>query len=94
MAFADVGKASDAVVGQVLQARRASLVSTIPSQAAIFNQNGLQAALVPAEGSDVARSIGLDDGASVDIRAGLKHGDHVILSPPANIANGMWVQER
>jgi len=35
----------------------------------------------------------LDNGATVDVRAGLKPGDHVIVSPPANIANGMRVQE-
>jgi len=31
------------------------------------------------------------NGATVDVRAGLKPDDHVILSPPANIADGMRV---
>ena len=40
------------------------------------------------------RRIGLelDNGASVEVRSGLKPGDHEILSHPANIANGIQVQ--
>jgi RND family efflux transporter MFP subunit len=77
-----------------LQARRQSPVITIPSQAVIFNQDGLQTAVV-SDGKAELRKIDLelDNGATVDVRAGLKPGDHVILSPPANIANGMRVQE-
>ena len=77
-----------------LQARRTSPVITIPSQAVIFNQDGLQAAVV-ADGKAELRKIGLavDNGATVEVQSGLKPGDHVILSPPANIANGMRVQE-
>ncbi len=77
-----------------LQARRSSHVITIPSQAVIFNQNGLQTAVV-SDGKVELRKIdlALDDGATVEVRTGLKPGDHVILSPPANIANGMRVQE-
>lgn len=77
-----------------LQARRVSPVITIPSQAVIFNQDGLQTAVV-SDGKVELRKIDLDldNGATVDVRAGLKPGDHVIVSPPANIANGMRVQE-
>jgi RND family efflux transporter MFP subunit len=77
-----------------LQVRRLSPVITIPSQAVIFNQDGLQTAVV-SDGKVELRKIDLelDNGATVEVRAGLKPGDHVILSPPANIANGMRVEE-
>jgi RND family efflux transporter MFP subunit len=77
-----------------LHARRLSPVITIPSQAVIFNQDGLQTAVV-SDGKVELRKIDLelDNGATVEVRAGLKPGDHVILSPPANIANGMRVEE-
>ncbi len=77
-----------------LQARRLSPIITIPSQAVIFNQDGLQTAVV-SDGKVELRKIDLelDNGATVDVRNGLKPGDHVILNPPANIANGMRVQE-
>ena len=77
-----------------LQVRRSSPVITIPSEAVIFNQDGLKIAVVSAGKVELREiDLDLDNGASVDVRAGLKAGDHVILSPPANIANGMRVQE-
>jgi RND family efflux transporter MFP subunit len=77
-----------------LQVRRSSPVITIPSEAVIFNQDGLEIAVVSAGKVELREiDLDLDNGASVDVRAGLKAGDHVILSPPANIANGMRVQE-
>jgi RND family efflux transporter MFP subunit len=77
-----------------LQVRRSSPVITIPSQAVIFNQDGLQTGVV-SDGKVELRKIDLelDNGATVEVRTGLKPGDHVILSPPASIANGMRVQE-
>jgi RND family efflux transporter MFP subunit len=77
-----------------LQVRRPNAVITIPSQAVIFNQDGLKIAVV-SEGKVELRKIDLefDSGATVEIRAGLKAGERVILSPPANMADGMRVQE-
>jgi RND family efflux transporter MFP subunit len=77
-----------------LQVRRSSPVITVPSQAVIFNQDGLKIAVV-SDGKVELHKIDLDvdNGASVDVRAGLKAGDHVILSPPASIADGMHVKE-
>jgi RND family efflux transporter MFP subunit len=77
-----------------LQVRRPNAVITIPSQAVIFNQGGLRIAVV-SDGKVELRKIDLesDSGATVEIRAGLKAGDHVILSPPANVADGMRVHE-
>jgi RND family efflux transporter MFP subunit len=77
-----------------LQVRRPNPVITIPSQAVIFNQDGLKIAVV-SDGKVELRKIDLefDSGATLEIRAGLKAGEHVILSPPANITDGMRVQE-
>jgi RND family efflux transporter MFP subunit len=77
-----------------LQVHRSYTVINIPSQAVIFNQDGLRTAVV-SEGKVELHKIDLDldNGASVDVRAGLKPGDHVVLSPPANLSDGMRVQE-
>jgi RND family efflux transporter MFP subunit len=77
-----------------LQVHRSYAVINIPSQAVIFNQDGLKTAVV-SEGMVELHKIDLDldNGASVDVRAGLKPGDHVVLSPPANVSDGMRVHE-
>jgi RND family efflux transporter MFP subunit len=77
-----------------LQVHRSYPVINIPSQAVIFNQDGLRTAVV-SEGKVELHKIDLDsdNGASVDVRVGLKPGDHVVLSPPANVSDGMRVQE-
>ncbi len=68
-------------------------VIIIPSQAIIFNKNGLSAA-VYENGTAQLKRLDLlrDDGAQVEVRAGLNPGDRIILSPPVNIHNGMRVQ--
>jgi hypothetical protein len=60
----------------------------------LFGYAPAQTAVVP-DGKVEIRRIGLelDNGASIEVRHGLKPGDHGIRSPPANIANGMQVQE-
>lgn len=65
----------------------------IPSQAVIFNRNGLSAA-VHNGGQAHLRRLDLlrDDGAQVEVRAGLNPGDRIILNPPVNIYDGMPVQ--
>jgi RND family efflux transporter MFP subunit len=77
-----------------LQVHRSYPVINIPSQAIMFNQDGLRIAVV-SEGKVELHKIDLDtdNGASVDVRTGLKAGDHVVLSPPANVSDGMRVQE-
>ena len=71
---------------------RALPVISIPSQAVIFNKNGLSAA-VYEDGVVRLRKLNLlaDNGAEVDVRTGLKPGDIIILSPPVNIRDGMRV---
>ena len=68
-------------------------VIIIPSQAVIFNKNGLSAA-VYENGTAQLRLLNLlrDDGAQVEVRAGLNPGDSIILNPPVNIRDGMRVQ--
>ena len=77
-----------------LEVQRTNPVVTIPSQALIFNQDGLSAAIVDDRGQVALRKLDIeyDNGASVDVRTGLKAGDRVILSPPATVADGMRVQ--
>ncbi len=68
-------------------------VIVIPSQAVIFNKSGLSAA-VYENGTAQLRLLNLlrDDGAQVEVRAGLNPGDRIILNPPVNIRDGMRVQ--
>ena len=77
-----------------LQVHRSYPVINIPSQAVIFNQDGLRVAVV-SEGRVELHKIDLDsdNGASLDVLTGLKPGDHVVLSPPANVSDGMRVRE-
>ncbi|HLH12405.1 MAG TPA: efflux RND transporter periplasmic adaptor subunit [Methylovirgula sp.] len=72
--------------------KRLQPVITIPSQAVIFNKNGLFAA-VYRDGKVDLRHLDVlaDNGATLDIRSGLYPGDRVILDPPVNIASGMRV---
>jgi RND family efflux transporter MFP subunit len=67
-------------------------VISIPSQAVIFNKDGLSAA-VYEDGRVKIRHLDVlaDNGAEVEVRAGLNPGDEVILNPPVNIAEGMRV---
>jgi RND family efflux transporter MFP subunit len=76
-----------------LQVRRSNPVVLIPSQAVIFSKDGLSAAVV-SNGKVELRKLELeaDNGVDVEVRIGLRPGDRVILSPPANIADGMRVQ--
>jgi RND family efflux transporter MFP subunit len=76
-----------------LQARRTNPVVLIPSQAVIFTNDGLNAGVV-AGGNLELRKLDLeaDDGAQVEVRAGLKAGDQIILNPPVNATDGMRVR--
>ena len=70
-----------------------ALVRILFAQAVIFNTDGLSAAVV-SNGKVELRKLELeaDNGANVEVRIGLRPGDRIILSPPANIADGMRVQ--
>lgn len=72
--------------------RRPQPVITIPSEAVIFNAHGLSAA-VYEDGRVRIKPLDVlaDNGANVEVRAGLNPGDQVILNPPVDIAEGMRV---
>jgi RND family efflux transporter MFP subunit len=65
----------------------------IPSQAIIFNDKGLSAAVYD-NGVARVRQLNLlnDNGAEVEVRTGLNPGDEIILNPPVNIKDGMAVK--
>jgi len=76
-----------------LQEARDTPVVLVPSEAVIFNKDGLSVAVVD-DGRAVIRHLDVlaDDGAQVEVRAGLQPGDRIILNPPANLAGGMRVK--
>lgn len=72
---------------------RAAPVVFVPSEAIIFNQDGLSAAVLVNGRVDIRHlTVQADDGAQVEIRAGINAGDRVILNPPANLVQGMAVR--
>jgi len=67
----------------------------IPAEALIFNRNGLQAAVIK-NGKAEIRIVGVarDFGTRVEVDAGLRAGERVILNPPVTLVNGSRVQQR
>jgi RND family efflux transporter MFP subunit len=67
----------------------------IPAEALIFNRNGLQAAIVK-DGKVEIRTVGVarDLGTRVEVDAGLRPGERVVLNPPVTLVNGSKVQSR
>jgi RND family efflux transporter MFP subunit len=67
-------------------------VISVPSQAIIFDKDGLQAAV---DDDGVVRlrhlEVAADDGGTVDVRTGLRAGDQLILNPPIGVTDGMRV---
>jgi RND family efflux transporter MFP subunit len=65
----------------------------VPASAVIFNQNGMQVAVVE-NGIVHLRKIAItaDYGTEVEVNTGVKNGDQVILQPPVNLADGGKVQ--
>ncbi len=75
-----------------IQEPRPAPVISLPSQAVIFDKDGLSAAVVE-DGKIAIRHLDVaqDDGAQVQVRGGLKDGDRVILSLPVDLSAGMKV---
>ena len=75
-----------------LEVPRVAPVALVPSEAVIFNKDGLSAA-VATDGKLQLRHLDvlIDDGAQVEVRAGLKEGEQLILNPPQLAMNGMRV---
>jgi multidrug efflux pump subunit AcrA (membrane-fusion protein) len=61
----------------------------VPASAIIFNQNGMQVAVVE-DGVAHLRKIAIttDSGTEVEVNDGVKDGDQVVLQPPVNLADG------
>jgi len=74
--------------------KRDKPVVIVPSEAVIFNKDGLNVAVID-HGHAVMRHLDVlnDDGAQVEVRDGLQPGDKVILNPPADLVAGMKVRE-
>jgi RND family efflux transporter MFP subunit len=61
----------------------------VPAEAIIFNRNGLQVAVVEDSKAEIHRvSVTRDLGTQVEVDAGVKAGDRVILNPPVNLPEG------
>jgi RND family efflux transporter MFP subunit len=67
----------------------------VPADATIFNQNGLQVAVVQ-DGTTHIRKISVvhDMGTQLEVNAGVERGDKVILNPPVNLTEGSKVRAR
>jgi RND family efflux transporter MFP subunit len=78
-----------------LQVPRKTPSLIVPSSAIIFNRSGLHVAVVE-DGTAHFRKIVVarDLGTEVEVRDGVKAGDKVILTPPANLEDGAKVQVR
>ncbi|HEY4857959.1 MAG TPA: efflux RND transporter periplasmic adaptor subunit, partial [Xanthobacteraceae bacterium] len=68
---------------------------SVPADAMIFDRNGMQVALF-SNGKAEFRKVRVkrDFGTRVEVDAGIKAGDQVILNPPVNLVDGGKVQAR
>ena len=65
----------------------------VPASAIIFNQDGMQVAVVENGVAHLQKiTITADYGTEVEVNAGVKSGDQVILQPPVDLADGGKVQ--
>jgi RND family efflux transporter MFP subunit len=72
-----------------LKIPRASPALIVPASALIFNQNGMQVAVVDNGVAHLRKiTITTDYGTEVEVSEGVKAGDQVILQPPVNLADG------
>ena len=72
---------------------RQSSALIVPASAIIFNQNGMQVAVVENGVAHLNKiAVTTDYGTEVEVNAGVKNGDQVILQPPVNLADGDKVQ--
>jgi RND family efflux transporter MFP subunit len=67
----------------------------VPADAIIFDRDGLQVAVL-TDGKAEFRKVRVkrDMGAQVEVDAGIKSGDQVILNPPVTLVDGSKVQPR
>src|ERR1700722_12079463 len=61
----------------------------LPAEAIIFNRNGLQVAVLEDGKAEIRKvTVTRDMGTQVEVDAGVKAGDQVILKPPVNLREG------
>jgi RND family efflux transporter MFP subunit len=61
----------------------------VPAEAIIFNRNGLQVAVLEDGKAEIRKvTVTRDMGTQVEVDAGVKAGDQVILKPPVNLREG------
>jgi RND family efflux transporter MFP subunit len=76
-----------------LEIPRTAPALMVPASAIIFNQNGMQVAVVENHIAHLHKiAVTADYGSEVEVNAGVKDGDQVILQPPVNLADGDKVQ--
>jgi hypothetical protein len=76
-----------------LKIPRQSPALIVPASAIIFNQNGMQVAVVENGVAHLRKiAITTDYGTEVELNEGVKDGDQVILQPPVNLADADKVQ--
>jgi RND family efflux transporter MFP subunit len=67
----------------------------VPADATIFNQDGLQVAVVDDGTVHIRKvSVSRDLGTQVEVDGGVKEGDQVVISPPVNLVEGSKVRAR
>jgi RND family efflux transporter MFP subunit len=65
----------------------------VPAEAIIFNRNGLQVGVINNGRAEIRKvSVTRDFGTRVEVDAGVKAGDQVILNPPVTLADGEKVE--
>jgi RND family efflux transporter MFP subunit len=76
-----------------LKIPRNSPALIVPASAIIFNQNGMQVAVVENGVAHLHKiAITTDYGAEAEVKEGVEDGDKVILQPPVNLVDGDKVQ--
>jgi RND family efflux transporter MFP subunit len=76
-----------------LKIPRQSSALIVPASAIIFNQNGMQVAVVENGVAHLHKiAVTTDYGTEVEVNVGVKDGDQVVLQPPVNLADGDKVQ--
>jgi len=67
----------------------------VPSEAIVFNRNGLNVVVVENGVAHIHHvTVVRDFGTTVEVNAGVKDGDQVILNPPVDLTDGRKVQIR
>jgi RND family efflux transporter MFP subunit len=78
-----------------LRVPRRTPAFTVPAEAIIFNRDGLQVAVFNNGKAEIRKvRVTRDFGTRVEVDAGVKQGDRVILNPPVNLTEGSKVDLR